>query len=202
MPAIDAYQATAARYDRDHGRWLRYAGGEAQCAGEGAISALLAPGMRVLDAACGTGRVARRLNAQVPGLDLTLLDAASAMLAFTSDLKAACVHARMEAMPLPTGHFDLVTCTWGLETSQAPATALAELIRVLHPGGHLLLVFCADKRAGSFFGRLLRHRVSTRGLGQFLDTNWVADQAQRLGAAEIRRLHCTGPAAALLIRSR
>ena len=105
------YAAQVARYDRSHARWLRHAGGEAQCAFEGAAAALLRPGMALLDAACGIGTVARRLLAGVDGpIDLTLLDAELGMLNLCTDLPATRTPGRIEAMPLPDNSFDLVTC--------------------------------------------------------------------------------------------
>ena len=46
---VDLCDTIAPDYDSLHGRWLRYAGGEAQAAFEGATTGLLRPGMRVVD---------------------------------------------------------------------------------------------------------------------------------------------------------
>jgi len=203
MPAraIDLYQRAAPGYDRAHGRWLRHAGGEAQCAFEGAAAALMRPGMAVLDAACGTGHVMRRLLAGTDGaVDATVLDAASAMLACCTDLDAEQVGGRIEAMPFADARFDLVTCAWGLEACDAPEAALGEMLRVCRPGGHVCLCFCAAAPARGALAWTLARSIRVRGLGTFLQAGRVAAAARAHGAASVRMLHCTGPAAALLIR--
>lgn len=75
------YARIAPSYDRLHERWLRHAGGEAQSAFEGAVTALIRPGMRILDVGCGTGALARRLHAQFGAtIEMTLVDACPQML--------------------------------------------------------------------------------------------------------------------------
>lgn len=195
------YDALCGKYDRLHARWLRHAGGEAQCAFEGAVTALLRPGLKVLDAACGTGTVARRMMDCVGGaLDLTLLDASAGMLARCQDMAATKVQARIEALPFADDSFDLVTCAWGMETSGAASIALAEFFRVTRPGGHICLVFCADRPCGSVLGYGLRQRIELTGRGRFLDPAVTGARAWELGATAVRHIHCTGPAAAMIIQ--
>lgn len=47
--------------------------------------------------------------------------------------------AQAERIPLPDNRFDLVICTQMLEYAPEPASVVAEIYRVLKPGGHLLL---------------------------------------------------------------
>src|SRR6056297_2190782 len=58
---VDQYERLAPRYDRLHHRWLRHAGGEAQAALEALVRALATPNSKLLDAGCGTGKLARTL---------------------------------------------------------------------------------------------------------------------------------------------
>ncbi len=201
MPeTYNAYDAQADVYSKSHLRWLRFAGGEAQCAFEGAVTALLHPGMRLIDVACGTGTVARRLRRGVNGdVDLVLLDASQRMLDQCSDIPAARIKGCMMDLPFDTGCFDLLTCAWGIETLCDPRPALAEFIRVTKPGGHICLVFCADRPAQSFIGRALRHNVAATGRGTFLDHRTIGEYAMDAGARQIQTLHCTGPAAAMIL---
>lgn len=198
---VGRYDALCLAYDRLHARWLRHAGGEAQCAFEGAVTALLCPGQAVLDAACGTGTVARRMMACVDGaLDLTLLDASARMLARCRDIPAPRVRGRIEALPLEPQRFDLVTCAWGMETSAAPDVVLREFFRVTRPGGHICLVFCADRPCQSWIGYGLRQRIIMTGRGRFLDPAHTHGLATELGAKAVRPIHCSGPAAAMIIQ--
>jgi len=201
IATVQRYDRLSETYDRSHARWLRHAGGEAQCAFEGAAAALLRPGMRILDAACGTGTVARRLLAGVEGAaQLTLLDASPDMLTQCNDLQADRVQGRIEDLPFPNAYFDLVTCAWGIETIGDARLAIAEFVRVCRPGGHVCLVFCADRPVRSWLARVLRTAITRRGLGRFLDAASVMRAGAQCGAVMAQPLHCTGPAAAILLR--
>ncbi len=194
------YEVAARTYSQSHARWLRFAGGEAQCAFEGAVTALMRPGARVLDVACGIGTVARRLlDNSDHGIDLTLLDSAQNMLDHCTDIPAVRVNGCMKALPFEDNSFDILTCAWGLETQRNPCPALAEFVRVTRPGGQICLVFCADRPAQSWIASLLRHRVSRSGRGTFLDHLNMKRLAQDAGAVRVQLLHCSGPAAAMIL---
>lgn len=196
------YDRAHTTYDRSHARWLRVAGGEAQCAFEGAVSALLRPGMVMLDAACGTGALARRLQVSAAGsFQLTLLDASQNMLKHCRDISACRVHGRMEAMPFRTASFDIVTCAWGLETVGQPSLALAEFLRVVRPGGAICLVFCADRPSKSIWNWAARRHVETTSRGRFLNGEEVQEMLRSLGVQSVQVLHSTGSAAAMIVRA-
>ncbi len=203
MTTFDAqqiYDNAADTYARSHARWLRFAGGEAQCAFEGAVTVLLRPGMRMLDAACGTGTVVRRLLGGMDGdIDLVLLDAAQRMLDKCSDIPSLRIKGCMTKLPFDANHFDLLTCAWGIETLVDQRAALAEFIRVTRPGGHVCLAFCADRPAPSIIGRALRTNVAYTGRGAFLNHQTVHHMAKGAGAIQVQTLHCTGPAAAMIL---
>jgi ubiquinone/menaquinone biosynthesis C-methylase UbiE len=88
-------------YHRLHARFLRLAGGEAKAEQEAALTMLLRPWLRMLDAGCGPGTVARRLLALEGGLCLTLLDNDLRMLAQCRDLNATQVPGSLMQLPLP-----------------------------------------------------------------------------------------------------
>lgn len=193
------YDESADRYSKSHARWLRFAGGEAQCAFEGAVTALLRPGIRMLDVACGTGTVARRLLKGSSGdFELALLDASQRMLSKCRDIPAKRVIGCMKTLPFQTDSFDLVTCAWGLETVDDPVRALSEFVRVTRHGGHVCVVFCADRPSRSLLGRALRHKVTYSGRGTFLSHTRMRAFAKAAGAHRVQALHCTGPAAAMI----
>ncbi|YCI06300.1 class I SAM-dependent methyltransferase (plasmid) [Ensifer sp. D2-11] len=111
------------------------------------------PGERVLDVACGTGVVARLAaermgSGRVVGLDLnrTMLEVARAV-AQNGGPKIEWHEASVLQMPFSDGTFDVILCQLGLQFFPDRARALAEMFRVLIPGGRLALsVFTAIER--------------------------------------------------------
>jgi SAM-dependent methyltransferase len=98
----------------------------------------LPPG-RALDAACGTGRHARHLvelGHDVVGLDLTpeMLARAAASVP-----EASFVEADLRRIPEPDGSFELVVCGLALAHLAELEPGVAELARVLRPGGRLVV---------------------------------------------------------------
>ncbi len=195
------YDRLAPDYDRLHRRWLRHAGGEAQAALEATVRAVVAPGMQLLDAGCGTGAFARRLvaEAMVP-LHVTLLDPSDAMLSRCADITANCVQGRLEHLPFPDGHFDIVTCAWALETVPDTDAALNELTRVVRPGGVLCMAFCSDTPVAGLGHRLTRKALLWRGAGRFLSERLVSQNMRERREFDLRRLPCSGPVSALVAR--
>ena len=194
----DLYDALAPVYGAAHARFLRLAGGAAQGALEGAAAALLGPGMAVLDAGCGTGRMGWKLLAAEPSLLLTLIDAAPAMLAHACDVPARRVHGSLAALPFADGTFDLAMCVWALETLPDAAPALGELMRVVRPGRPVCLAFCAETAEADALDRLVMRRVRRRGAGRPLDPDRIAADLAARGAARVRCVPCPGPAAVLV----
>ncbi len=200
MEIAERYQVGADSYARSHERWLRHEGGEAQCAFEGAVAALLKPETSMLDAACGTGTMVRRLLQDMNGRgDVTLLDAAPGMLRMARGIPARRVLGRIEAMPFASCQFDLVSCAWGIETLVDPTPAVSELIRVTRPGGHLCLVFCSNLPARSIIGAGMRRQIARKGLGRFLEHTEISLLAAALGISRVRTLHCSGAATAMIL---
>jgi demethylmenaquinone methyltransferase/2-methoxy-6-polyprenyl-1,4-benzoquinol methylase len=101
-----------------------------------------APGMRVLDLACGTGDIAFETasrGARVVGLDIT-----HGMLTIArrkpeaSRYGVAFVAGDMGALPFPPASFDVVTTGYGLRNVPSLDVALTEIHRVLRPGGTMV----------------------------------------------------------------
>jgi SAM-dependent methyltransferase len=96
-------------------------------------------GQRVLDVGCGTGVVAitaARMGAQVAGLDLTpeLLERAR----HNSQVAGVNVDWRegdAEKLPFGDGTFDVVVSQFGHMFAPRPSVAIAEMLRILKPGG-------------------------------------------------------------------
>jgi demethylmenaquinone methyltransferase/2-methoxy-6-polyprenyl-1,4-benzoquinol methylase len=99
--------------------------------------AVVRPGDRVLDACCGTGDLAladARAGGRVTGVDFS-----EEMLA-RAERKAPefqWVHADAAALPFEDGSFEVVTVGFGIRNLADLEAGLAELARVLVPGGRL-----------------------------------------------------------------
>jgi ubiquinone/menaquinone biosynthesis C-methylase UbiE len=108
----------------------------------------LRPGQRVLDVGSGTGRLASALADRVgPGGSVEGVDAGSEMVARAEKNNrrrrrpVTFTAARAQELPFPDESFDAVTCTLALH-HVAPdhrAAAVAEMRRVLRPGGQVLI---------------------------------------------------------------
>lgn len=189
-----------ARYARLHARFLRLAGGEAEAALEAALVMLLRPRLRVLDAGCGPGTIARRLKAQEPRIDLTLVDKDPQMLSQCHDIGGRPLLGTLENLPLRDGSVDVATAFWSIETLADPYAGLRELLRVTRPGGWIAIAFCAREGAVDWLDRCIRLGIALRGSGRMLAPTRVRCDLTRAGSGDIRQLHCRGPARALIAR--
>lgn len=108
-------------------------------------------GERILDIAAGTGTSAAALAAS--GADVVALDFSAGMVAEgrRRHPEMTFVQGDAEKLPFGDGEFDAVTISFGLRNVQRPEVALAEMHRVLKPGGRV--VICEFSRPPS---RLLR----------------------------------------------
>ncbi len=164
--ARDLFGPLPARYDRlaeilsfgQNGRWRsamvdrvlptdggRTADGNGARAGSGVM----------LDVASGTAGVALQLEARggvrVVGVDLTeemLREGRRRVAAAGQGQRIGLVAGRAEQLPFPDGHFDALTFTYLLRYVRDPQATLAELARVLRPGGTMAsLEFCVPAGA-------------------------------------------------------
>jgi demethylmenaquinone methyltransferase/2-methoxy-6-polyprenyl-1,4-benzoquinol methylase len=109
--------------------------------------AAVRPGFKVLDIAGGTGDLAKAFAKQAgPAGEVWLTDINESMLRVGRDrlldkgLIAPAMLCDAEKIPLPDNYFDVVTVAFGLRNMTHKDVALAEMRRVLKPGGKLLVL--------------------------------------------------------------
>lgn len=106
-------------------------------------------GRRVLDVGCGKGRFARVFHEQEPAAELWGLDISEEMLRFVPEG----IHTRagsMTELPFADGFFDAAYATESLEHAVEIERAVAEICRVVKPGGRIAII---DKNS-QHWGRL------------------------------------------------
>lgn len=191
----------APRYDKDIGFFerLQFAGGRewvcSQARGE------------VLEVAVGTG-----LNlpcypeeVRLTGIDLSpgMLDVArnrAAQLGRDVVLREG----NAEQLPFADATFDTVVCTLGLCGIPDDGAAIAEMYRVLRPGGMLLLLdHIGSHHRLLHFGQWLLEKLTVRMIGDYQtrrplplveQAGFVVQRAERLKAGMVERLAATKPA--------
>jgi demethylmenaquinone methyltransferase/2-methoxy-6-polyprenyl-1,4-benzoquinol methylase len=142
LEALDLFDGLPSRYDElsaalsfwQDPRWRRALVGE------------IAPqdGQRILDVATGTGMVAaellRRAHCSVVGLDQSEAMLARARARFASGGSSSQVElvvGEAEQLPFADASFDALSFTYLLRYVEDPAATVAELARVVRPGGRV-----------------------------------------------------------------
>ncbi|MCX5682189.1 MAG: class I SAM-dependent methyltransferase, partial [Planctomycetota bacterium] len=121
------------------------------------------PPGRALDIGCGTGQFAARLSNrgwEVFGLDLCEPMVRQARVNATGTRGAVSVTVGdSEHLPFATRSLDVVTCANSFHHYPHQAKVIAEMRRVLRPGGRLLLL---DGWPDQFMGRIVFDYIITR----------------------------------------
>lgn len=121
-------------WDRKAGYWDDSLGAVTLSAIDPLLDAVMAaPGVRILDIACGTGALAAaatRRGAEAIGMDFAPTMIAEAIRRYPGiDFRVG----DAEAIPLADESVDAVTCSFGMLHMERPERVLAEFARVLRP---------------------------------------------------------------------
>jgi ubiquinone/menaquinone biosynthesis C-methylase UbiE len=127
------YFTDGAAYDRLMAPWSR-------AVGQQFVDWLaLPPGLRWLDVGCGTGAFTELLLGQTNPFDVSAVDPAEDQIAYART-KPAAKHvnfrqAEAQKLPFADGEFDVAAMALVITFVPEPAQALAEMKRVVKPGG-------------------------------------------------------------------
>lgn len=94
---------------------------------------------RVLDVGCGKGRFARILAENHPRAEVWGVDISPAMLGYVPSPVRRCA-ASMTELPFPDASFDAAYATESLEHAVEVEKAVAEICRVVKPGGRIVII--------------------------------------------------------------
>jgi demethylmenaquinone methyltransferase/2-methoxy-6-polyprenyl-1,4-benzoquinol methylase len=109
-----------------------------------ALAPLLPTTRRALDVACGTGDLAAAIGAGAPAARVVGVDASTAMIAAAAERHRGdgprFVVGDLMALPCAVASVDLVTAGYAVRNAPTAVGALAELARVVRPGGWIALL--------------------------------------------------------------
>jgi SAM-dependent methyltransferase len=165
-----------AAYERYMGRW-------SQLVGDAFLGWLEPkPGLRWLDVGCGNGAFTEMLVERCPPLSVIGIDPSEEQLAFAR-LRPSTSAARYRqgdamALPFPENDFDAAVMPLVIFFVPVPAQGVAEMARVVRPGG-LVSAYAWDMPGGGFpYGSLI---AEMRGMGVAVPAAPNPD-ASRIGA--------------------
>jgi ubiquinone/menaquinone biosynthesis C-methylase UbiE len=113
---------------------------------------------RILDVGCGTNRFAARVIKRFPHVQVIGLDLCARMLRRSQGCcrethrRAHRVQGNSEHLPFADNTFDLVTCSHSFHHYPEQGRVVAEMHRVLKPGGRLMII---DGDRDRWWGRLI-----------------------------------------------
>lgn len=149
---------------------------------------------RVLDVGCGTGVFAERIRAALPNSTVWGIDLVARMLTRGADRwnrlrsQVAPIQGDSERLPFLDGTFDAITCANSFHHYPHQERAIAEMFRVLRPGGRLILIdgyrdapwgwFIYDVCVAGVEGAV--HHASARRFRDLMETAGFETPAQKV----------------------
>jgi ubiquinone/menaquinone biosynthesis C-methylase UbiE len=142
-PVVRFFDARARHYDREY-QDETPAGYALRIRREKVMRLFDQPGGRVLDVGCGPGIMAAETVQR--GCEFWGVDPSSQMISicrdrFAGERRAQFIVGDAVSLPLANGFFDAVICMGVIDALRDRPRAVREMLRVLKPGGTLLLTF-------------------------------------------------------------
>lgn len=191
--SVDATQFTRVDDARDTSFFVQFLDARTGIEGERQVKeleiAVLAvdPGACVLDVGCGTGDDAREIAGLVgPNGKVVGLDSSAAMVeesrkrASSSSLPVEFVQGDAYKLQFPDRSFDRTRADRVFVHLQDPERALDEMVRVLKPGGRVVV---SDVDMGTCFIDSVHHETTRKVLNSFTDSlgsGWVGRSLPRM----------------------
>jgi demethylmenaquinone methyltransferase/2-methoxy-6-polyprenyl-1,4-benzoquinol methylase len=184
---------------------------------------------RVLDVATGTGDVAIAFARRTEAAAIVGLDPSGGMLAVGGNkLRRRALEGRVRliegdalAIPFAGGTFDAVTIAFGLRNLPDYAAGIAEMARVLAPGGRLVILEFFPPRRGVFLrayrfylgnvlplvGRVVSgspeaYRYLARSIEEFISHDEIRSYMEGAGLSGVRAHRLTGGIATIYAGTR
>jgi demethylmenaquinone methyltransferase / 2-methoxy-6-polyprenyl-1,4-benzoquinol methylase len=183
-------------------------------------------GARALDLCCGTGDLALAIDAAYPkasvvGLDFSIQMLVRAATKARSDRPIPFVQGDASGVPFPDASFDAVTIAFGLRNLTSVEAGLAEIRRLLAPGGRAVVlefsrpVVPVFRQAFNFYFAHVLPRIGGAVSGSsgaysylpasvkaFPDQKRLASMMASVGFANVRYTNLTGGIAAAHVGDR
>lgn len=184
------------------------------------------PDARALDLCCGTGDLTIALRKAFPTSDVVGLDFSRPMLVRAdqksmTDSHVSLVQGDATLVPFPDAGFDAVTIAFGLRNLTSVEGGLAEILRMLSPGGRAVIlefsrpVFPLLREAFGFYFHQILPRIGgivsgSRGAYTYLpksvedfpDQKSLARRMEAAGFANVRYRNLSGGIAAMHVGDR
>ena len=196
----DQYDAASESWSRTARRFRLEAGYRNPLLASGAATTIAqaGPNARVLDCGIGSGSLSIALDGIVQdhatyhGIDTSR----GMLVAADTEMRRVGISARLEqanilSMPHADRSFDVVMAAHVLEHLPDPCLALAEMVRVLKPGG--VVFVCMTRR--SVFGMFIQLRWRTWAVTERQGVTWLRDcRLEDIGVEPIALGACAGQA--------
>jgi SAM-dependent methyltransferase len=147
---------------------------------------------RLLEVGCGTGALAERCAAELR-CEIVALDASPEMARATAARGLDAREGDVQALPFPDGAFDCALAAWMLYHVSDLGLAIAELARVLGPGGRLVAITNSRDHLAGLYAAV--------GAAK-LDSSFTAENGTDLLARHFARVERRDVAARAVFRDR